>query len=98
MKMREADKMNNNSDQLNIKSLRSYGIHGALGLLMGVGVGYIVFYMIAILTSVISLHLIGLSFAFACLIIYSLFGLYIGYVFGGQKKSSVVSRNSFYNA
>ena len=84
-------KMNNNSDQLNIKSLRSYGIHGALGLLMGVGVGYIVFYMTAILTSIISLNLIGLSFAFASLVIYGLFGLYIGYVFGGQKKSSKIS-------
>lgn len=84
--------MNNNSDQLNLKSLRSYGIHGALGLLMGVGVGYIVFYIFAILTSIISLNLIGLSFAFASLIIYGLFGLYIGYVFGGQKKSSTTSK------
>ncbi|KAB2947251.1 MAG: hypothetical protein MPEBLZ_02211 [Candidatus Methanoperedens nitroreducens] len=83
--------MNNNNDLLDIKSLSSYGIHGALGLLMGIGVGYIAFYMITILNSVSSLDLIGVSFAFASLIIYGLFGLYIGYVFGGQKKSSVAS-------
>lgn len=85
--------MNNNIDQLNIKSLRSYGIHGALGLLMGIGVGYIVFFiMIRILSSVISLNFIHVSFAFASLVIYGLFGLYIGYVFGGQKKSPLTLR------
>ena len=84
--------MNNNIDQLNIKSLRSYGIHGALGLLMGIGFGYIVFYMITILNSVSSLDLIGVSFTFASLVIYGIFGTYIGYVFGGQKKSSVTSK------
>lgn len=84
--------MNNNIDQLNIKSLRSYGIHGALGLLMGIGIGYIVFYIFAILTSIVSLNIIGVSFAFSFLIIYGIFGLYIGYVLGGQKKSSVTSK------
>jgi hypothetical protein len=75
-----------------MKSLRGYGIHGALGLLMGIGAGYIVFFILTALTSAISSKLIGVSFAFAFLIIYGLFGLYTGYIFGGQKKSSVFSR------
>lgn len=84
--------VNTERDQLDLKSLSSYGIHGALGLLMGIGAGYIVFYIIAALTSAISSKLIGVTFAFAFLIIYFLFGLYAGYIFGGQKKSSVFSK------
>jgi len=80
--------MDNN--QLDMKSLRSYGFHGALGLLMGIGAGYI-FFMI-VLRSVISSQLIRVSFAF--LIIYGLFGLYAGYIFTGQRKITVISRTS----
>lgn len=44
--------MDNN--RLDMKSLCTYSIHGALGLLMGIGVGYIVFYMTMMLSLVIS--------------------------------------------
>ncbi|MCZ7402297.1 MAG: hypothetical protein O8C61_08755 [Candidatus Methanoperedens sp.] len=74
---------------MDTKSLRSYGFHGALGLLMGIGAGYI-FYIFAVLNSVFSSQLIRVSFAY--LIIYGLFGLYAGYIFGGQIKSKVISR------
>jgi hypothetical protein len=69
-----------------MKSLRSYGIHGALGLLMGIGVGYIIFYTIPSFT----MAYLGVAFTF--LVIYGFYGLYVGYIFGGQKKSYSISR------
>jgi len=73
-------------DQLDTKSIRNYGIHGALGLLMGIGVGYIIFYIIPALTTAY----VGIALAF--LVIYSFYGLYVGYIFGGQNKSSKISK------
>lgn len=69
-----------------MKSLRSYGIHGALGLLMGIGVGYIIFYTIPSLTTAY----VGVALAF--LVIYGFYGLYVGYIFGGHKKSYIISK------
>ncbi|MCZ7356500.1 MAG: hypothetical protein O8C66_06695 [Candidatus Methanoperedens sp.] len=77
------------SNQFDIKSLRGYGIHGALGLLMGIGVGYIIFYTIPSLTAAYLFMVLGV--VFAILVIYGLYGLYVGFIFGGQKKSSRIS-------
>lgn len=73
-------------DQLDTKSILTYGIHGALGLLMGIGVGYIIFYIIPSLTTAY----VGVALAF--LVIYGIYGLYVGYIFGGQNKSSKISK------
>ncbi len=82
--------VNTESNQFDIKSLRSYGIHGALGLLMGTGVGYIIFYTIPSLTAAYLFKVLGVAFTF--LVIYGLYGLYVGYIFGGEQKSSRISR------
>ncbi|HWQ96019.1 MAG TPA: hypothetical protein VN368_01480 [Candidatus Methylomirabilis sp.] len=73
-------------DQLDTKSIRTYGIQGALGLLMGIGMGYMIFYIIPALTTAY----VGVALAF--LVIYSLYGLYVGYIFGGHNKSSKISK------
>ena len=92
--------INNNSTQLDIKSLRSYGIHGALGLLMGIGGGIILGFIFIIIISSLnadyssviidSLRQGGAALV-AILVIYGLYGFYVGYIFGGQKKSSRIS-------
>ncbi len=84
-----------------MKSIRSYGIHGALGLLMGIGMGvilgvYIFNIIISSLTADYSSVLIdsirqGVTVLVTILIIYGLYGFYVGYIFGGQKRSSRIS-------
>ncbi len=81
--------VNTESNQFDIKSLQSYGIHGALGLLMGIGVGYIIFYIIPSFTAAYLFKVLGVTFTF--LVIYGIYGLYVGYIFGGQQKSSRIS-------
>ncbi len=93
------------STQLDLKSLRNYGIHGALGLLMGIGAGYLLFYLLLIISSVLttadsmasnkglpySSVIIGTTVLITILLIYGIYGFYIGYIFGGEKKSSRIS-------
>jgi hypothetical protein len=92
--------INNNSNQLDIKSLRSYGIHGALGLLMGIGAGLILgFILINIIISSLTADYSvmidsirqGGAALVTILVIYGFYGFYVGYIFGGQKKSSRIS-------
>lgn len=94
--------INNNSNRLDIKSLRSYGIHGALGLLMGIGAGiilglYIFNFAISSLTADYSSVLMdsirnGATGLFSILIIYGIYGFYVGYIFGGPTRASRMSR------
>ena len=94
--------INNNSNRLDIKSLQSYGIHGALGLLMGIGAGiilgfYIFNFAISSLTADYSSVIMdsirqGATGLFTILIIYGIYGFYVGYIFGGPTKSSRMSR------
>lgn len=84
------------SNQLDIKSIRNYGIHGALGLLMGIGAGFILGYILIMLTSSLTADYSpvlqgGATALVTILVIYGLYGFYVGYIFGGQKKSSRIS-------
>jgi len=79
------------SDQLEMKSIRNYGLQGALGLLMGIGAGLIPGFILIMLISSLSSEFIpvlqGAVVLVTILAIYSLSGFYTGYIFGGQKKS-----------
>lgn len=66
------------SNGLDMKSIRSYGIHGALGLLMGFGIGIIPFEIIG--SPLISPVIQGV-------IILAIYGFYMEYILGGQEKS-----------
>ncbi|HWQ96326.1 MAG TPA: hypothetical protein VN368_03025 [Candidatus Methylomirabilis sp.] len=83
------------NNQLDIKSLRSYGIHGALGLLMGIGAGFILGFilimLISSLTADFSSVIQGITVLVAILVIYGIYGFYVGYIFGGQTKASKIS-------
>jgi hypothetical protein len=79
------------SNRLDLKSLRSYGIHGAIGLLMGIGVGFILFFIISPLIAANYSIIIGAGGLVTALVIFGLYGLYVGYIFGGQKRSSRIS-------
>lgn len=89
---RVANMINN---QLDIKSIRDYGIHGALGLLMGIGggfiLGFILIMLISSLTADLSSVIIGVTVLVTLLVIYGTYGFYVGYIFGGQKKASQIS-------
>ena len=78
-------------NKLDLKSIRSYGIHGALGLLMGIGVGFILFLILSSLIAGSSMIMIGAAGLVTALVIYGLYGFYIGYIFGGQKSSYRIS-------
>ncbi|MCD4845464.1 MAG: hypothetical protein K8R25_13365 [Methanosarcinales archaeon] len=61
------------SNNLNIQNLRHYGIHGALGLLMGAGIGTIL------------LLFFGMIFS-SYFIVFTVFGVYMGYIFEKEKE------------
>jgi hypothetical protein len=83
-------------DQLDTKSIRNYGIHGSLGLLMGIGVGFILGFILIMLTSSLTVNyssiMQGGSVLVTILVIYGFYGLYVGYIFGGQNKSLKMSK------
>jgi len=81
--------VNRENNQLDTKSLRSYGIHGAFGLLMGVGAGYIILFILSMVTSLTTAYSLTIVGTFTLLIIYGLYGFYFGYIFGGQKRSRI---------
>jgi hypothetical protein len=49
------------SNQLDIKSLRNYGIHGAPGLLMGIGAGFILGFILFIILSSLTVIYPGIN-------------------------------------
>lgn len=69
--------------ELDMKSIRSYGIHGAIGLFMGIGAGIIPSVIIPVLP-LIGPVIWGVT-------ILAIYGFYMGYIFGGQKKSGRLS-------
>ncbi len=83
------------NNRLDLKSLRSCGIHGAIGLLMGIGAGFILLFIISPIISANSSanypFIMGAAGLVAVSVIYGLYGFYVGYIFSGQKKSSRIS-------
>ncbi len=75
------------SIELDMKSIRSYGMHGALGLLMGIGAGIIPSEIIPFLPD--GRPLIGPVIQGVTIL--AIYGFYMGYIFGGQKKSGRLS-------
>jgi hypothetical protein len=83
--------------RIDMKSIRGYGLHGALGLLMGIGAGNITSFFLSIIISITGFTseffyrpvlLIGeLS------VIFVIYGVYTGYIFGGEKRSSEQSKS-----
>jgi len=86
-------------NQLDLKSIRGFGIHGAIGLLMGTGLGFImgIFLMgifgnmISSLTADFTPIMNGAMLLFTIVGIYTIYGFYIRYIFGGEKRSSRTS-------
>jgi len=81
-------------NQLDIKSIRNYGMHGAVGLFMGIGVGFILAFIFIMLTSSLTAYLSvmqGIAVLVTILAIFGLYGFYVGYIYGGQGKASEIS-------
>lgn len=78
-------------NKLDLKSIRSYGTHGVLGLLMGIGVGFIFFLMLSSLIAGSSQIIIVAAGLVTALLISGLYGFYVGYILGGQKSSYRIS-------
>ena len=84
------------SNRSNIRSLKNYGIHGALALLIGVGIGSAVTIVLFILSSPLSeiIDTIPIPYNIApttllfCTLVFLIFGGYIGYIFESQKGFS----------
>jgi len=83
------------SNQLDLKTIRSYGIHGALGLLMGIGAGFILGFILIMLISSLAADFFtviqGVTVLVTILVIYGIYGFYVGYIFGGDTKASKIS-------
>ncbi len=68
-----------------MKSIRSYGLHGATGLLMGIGFGFIILFFIGMF--------FGLPMVFiGNVVIFAIYGAYVGYIFGGEGISSRLAK------
>lgn len=80
MRSKVVDTQRNNLD---MKSIRSYGIHGALGLLMGIGIGIIFSEIIPVLALGSPL----IAPVIQGVIVLAVYGFYMGYILGGQEKS-----------
>jgi hypothetical protein len=84
------------SDRSNIRSLKNYGIHGALALLIGVGIGSVVYMIASVL--LVTLDFISIPYiidpttlllsSIFYTVVFLIFGGYIGYIFESQKGFS----------
>ncbi len=70
-------------NEVDIKSVRNYAVHGAIGLLMSIGFGMILVLMFGILFGEVSI--IGYS------LIFVIYGAYAGYILGGNQTFSRLS-------
>jgi len=71
------------SNELDMKSIRSYGMHGALGILMGIGAGIVSSEIIPVLALGSPL----IAPVIQGVIVLAIYGFYMGYILGGQEKS-----------
>ncbi|MCZ7355459.1 MAG: hypothetical protein O8C66_13240 [Candidatus Methanoperedens sp.] len=76
-------------NEVDNRSLRSYGIHGALGLLIGIGIAVLIAFILGIMISfAIPIYfnpgfLPGLVFV----LIFVIYGAYVGHILGGREGS-----------
>lgn len=81
-----------NSNELDLKSIRKYGLHGSVALLMGFGIAYLLsmFSGIFIIRIIPEFSSHGFFFGYS-LIIYLIFSVYTGSIFGKMDNISLSS-------
>lgn len=95
--------VNMNQKESNVKNILTYGIHGAAGVLMGIGVGlFFSYFILGFIFSIISansrifmdypvLYRVSPVF-FIYIFIFAIYGAYIGYIFEGKEKAICLSK------